>query len=120
MNVMRSVVILLMCSLVIPGCARKPDDAALADAIKARLFSDATLKGESVAITVQNGEATLIGEVSSNDARQRVVDLAQDVSGVVKVTDSLQVKPYSTEPGLPPAGQSSSPESACMQRSSAS
>lgn len=106
MNVMRSVVILLMCSLVVPGCARKPDDAALADAIKARVFSDATLKAESIAITVNNGEATLIGEVSSNDARQRVVNLAQLVPGVVKVNDSLEVKPQSAaDPAFPPPSQ---------------
>lgn len=115
MTVKRSVVIALMCSLVWLGCARKPDDAALSDAIKARLFSDATLKGEPIAITVNNGEATLSGEVSSDAVRQQIVSMAQLVPGVSKVNDSLQVKPAAaalaeplpTEaPSLPPPAAS--------------
>jgi len=91
-----------MCVLVSTGCARKPDDAALADAIKAKLFSEATLKGESIGITVNHGEATLIGDVSSDDARQRIVNLAQLVPGVTKVNDSLQIKPQGVADSIVP------------------
>jgi hypothetical protein len=106
-------VVLLMCVLVSAGCGRKPDDAALADTIKAKLFSDATLKGESIGITVNNGEATLVGDVSSDDARQRVVNLVQLVPGVTKVNDSLQVSPKSVaEPTFPPPASPSTPNSA--------
>jgi hypothetical protein len=92
MNKWRSLAILLMCVLMCSvGCGRKPDDAAIADSFKAQLFSDAALKSEPIGITVNNGEATLTGEVSSNEVKQKVLSMAQVIPGVVKVNDSMQV-----------------------------
>ena len=87
---------------VLCGCSRKPDDTAIADTMKAQLFSDAGLKTEPIGITVNNGEATLTGEVSSNEVRQKVVSMAQIVPGVVKVNDSMQVAGVLAE-AAPPA-----------------
>ena len=54
----RSLAILLMCVLLSSvGCSRKPDDTAIADSLKAQLFSDAALKNEPVSITVNNSES---------------------------------------------------------------
>src|SRR5688572_28337434 len=99
----RSLGIVLLCVLLGSfGCARKPDDAAIANTIKAQLFSDATLKTEPVAIAVNNGEATLTGEVSSEAVRQQLITLAQVVPGVVKVNDALQIKPLAFSETVPP------------------
>jgi hypothetical protein len=103
MNRWRSLVILLVCVLLCSvGCGRKPDDTAIADTMKAQLFSDAALKTEPIGITVTNGEATLTGEVSSNEVRQKVISMAQVVPGVVKVNDSMQVAGALAE-AAPPA-----------------
>src|SRR5262245_54379408 len=105
MNRGRSLVILLVCVLLCSvGCSRKPDDTAIADSLKAQLFSDAVLKNEPVGITVNNGEATLTGEVSSNEVRQKVLTMAQVIPGVVKVNDSMQVRSDVAEATPPPAG----------------
>ena len=101
----RSLAILLMCVLLSSvGCSRKPDDTAIADSLKARLFSDAALKNEPVSITVNKGEATLTGEVSSNEARQKILSMAQVIPGVVKVNDSMQVQGTPAEVAPPAAG----------------
>jgi hypothetical protein len=95
-------VILLTCVvLCFSGCSRKPDDTAIGNTIKAQLFSDATLKNEPIVITVSNGEATLTGEVSSNEIRQRVIDMTQAAPGVTKVNDSLQINPSALAAAVP-------------------
>jgi hypothetical protein len=105
MNRWRSLVILLMCVLLCSvGCSRKPDDTAIEDTLKAQLYSDATLKGEPVVITVNNGEATLTGEVSSNEVRQKVLSMTQVIPGVVKVNDAMQVAGVLAETAPPAAG----------------
>jgi len=105
MNKWRSLAILLMCVLLCSvGCSRKPDDTAIADSLKAQLFSDAALKNEPIGITVTNGEATLTGEVSSNEVRQKVLSMAQVIPGVVKVNDSMQVLGAPAEVAPPSAG----------------
>jgi len=117
MNKQRSLAILLMWALLCcVGCGRKPDDAAIADSFKAQLFSDAALKSEPIGITVTNGEATLTGEVSSNEVKQKVLSMAQVTPGVVKVNDSMQVAgapaenvPATTELAPSPTGAAPAP-----------
>jgi hypothetical protein len=85
------------------GCSRGPDDTAVTNSIKAQLFSDATLKNESIGITVNKGEATLTGEVSSDEVRQKIISMAQVVPGVSKVNDALQIRPAGLAEVIPPA-----------------
>jgi hypothetical protein len=79
--------------LCLSGCSKAPNDTAIADSVKAGLFSDPQLKTESIGINVNNGEVTLTGEVSSEAARQQVQSLVRGVAGVKNVNDQLQVKP---------------------------
>ena len=91
------------------GCSQRPDDTTISNDLKAQLFSDATLKSEAVAVGVNNGEATLTGEVSSEAVRQQIVAMAQVVPGVVKVNDGLQIKPAAFADAVPPAPGSPPP-----------
>jgi BON domain len=79
--------------LCLSGCSKAPNDTAIADSVKAGLFSDPQLKTESIGINVNNGEVTLTGEVSSEAARQQVQSLVRGITGVKNVNDQLQVKP---------------------------
>ena len=79
--------------LCLSGCSKAPNDTAIADSVKAGLFSDPQLKTESIGINVNNGEVTLTGEVSSEAARQQVQSLVRGIAGVKNVNDQLQVKP---------------------------
>jgi hypothetical protein len=87
------------------GCSRKPDDTAIADSIKARFFSDPKLKEEPIEITVTNGEATLLGDVSSDETRQRLLGLTQAVPGVTKVNDAMHIKPEALAESTPPPNE---------------
>jgi len=99
------------------GCAKSatetpnaPTDASIAEALKASFYSDPQLKGESVEIAVNNGEVTLSGEISNDSAHLQAYKLANELPGVKKVNDLLQVKPAaaaSALPAEPPAAASS-------------
>src|SRR4026207_2365168 len=92
-----SPILLVFVSLCLAACGRTPStpadtvpgDAALMDSIKVRLFNDPNLKVEPVVVTASNGEVTLSGEVSSEETRRQIVDLAQTSPGVTKVNDSM-------------------------------
>jgi len=92
----------LMLALVVSGfwgCAKSAEtptpttDASITDALKASLSSDSQLTGERVAVTVNNGEVTLSGEVSTDAAHLQAYKLANEIPGVKKVNDLLQVRP---------------------------
>jgi len=93
MKVKPILAIALAITILLVACSRKPDDAAVANTIKASLFSDPTTRAEPIQVTVKNGEASLMGDVSSEDAHQRVLSLTQGVRGVSKIHDSLHVLP---------------------------
>ena len=106
-----SPILLVFVSLCLAACGRTPStptetvpgDAALMDSIKVRLFNDSNLKVEPVVITASNGEVTLAGEVSSEETRRQIVELAQTAPGVTKVNDSMQIKPEATAGVIPAA-----------------
>ena len=117
-----SLTLLVFVSLCLAACGRTPStpadtvpgDAALMDSIKVRLFNDPNLKVEPVVVTASNGEVTLSGEVSSEETRRQIVDLAQTSPGVTKVNDSMQLKPEATAGAVPavpvaPARNSAAP-----------
>ena len=89
----RTAVIALAVIVLVAGCSSKPDDTFLANSIKASLFSDPALKSEPIQVTVVNGEATLVGDLSSEEARQRALSLTQGVPGILKINDSMHVVP---------------------------
>ena len=120
-----SLTLLVFVSLCLAACGRTPStpadtvpgDAALMDSIKVRLFNDPNLKVEPVVITASNGEVTLAGEVSSEETRRQIVELAQTAPGVTKVNDSMQLKPEATAGAIPavpvaPARNSAAPPAA--------
>ncbi len=97
------------------GCAKSaetpttPTDASITDTLKASVSSDSQLSSERIAVTVNNGEVTLSGEVSSDAAHLQAYKLANETAGVKKVNDLLQVRPTaaSAPPPEPPGVASS-------------
>src|SRR5262247_3522634 len=80
------------------GCSKSfqtptaPTDASITDTLKASLASDPQLSSERLAVTVNNGEVTLSGEVSSDAAHLQAYKLANETPGVKKVNDLIQVR----------------------------
>jgi BON domain/YMGG-like Gly-zipper len=98
---------LLLCILGLAACSKTtttgPTDASIAESLKAAFYSAPELKNDRVDITVNNGEVTLSGEVSSDAARLQAYKLANETPGIKKITDLMQVKSVlaAQEPPLP-------------------
>jgi BON domain-containing protein len=75
------------------GCSKAPTDSSVADTMKSSFYSDPQLKNDRVEVSVSHGEVTLAGEVSSESVRAQALKLANQTSGVRKVSDMMQVKP---------------------------
>ena len=72
------------------GYARS-DDRVRED-ICERLTEHGEIDARELEVTVQNGEVTLSGSISSRRAKRMVEDVAEDVSGVKDVHNQLRVK----------------------------
>jgi hypothetical protein len=105
--------ILLLGVALAAGCAKKPDDAALATSIKSQMFSDAQLKGASLQVTASGGEVTLSGAVPSDAAHLEAYKIASQTAGVARVKDEISVQ--QSQPA-PPAELSSADVQAPPER----
>lgn len=84
----------------------KPDDAAITTDIKAKMFSDPSLKAASVDVSVHNGEATLSGQVPDDGARLAAYKIASESKGVSKVNDQMTVQQSAQAAAVPPSSNS--------------
>ena len=96
-----SPLLILALSFALPfattGCQSAPkaaaDDATLRTALQSRIGSDGALSSEPIQTSVQNGVATLNGNVSSEAARSLAANDAAQVSGIRTVINNLTVAP---------------------------
>jgi hypothetical protein len=94
------------------ACSKGPDDTAIANDIKAKIFSDADLKAAAVDVAVKDGVVTLSGELASADLQLKLYKLAQGAAGVTKVDDQIRIQgaqlaEAQAAPGEPSAAQPS-------------
>jgi BON domain len=85
------------------ACSRGRSDSAIANDIKAKMFSDPQLKDSNLQIAVQNGEVTLSGQAASEAARYEAFKLASGTSGVKKVNDQTSIQAAQAAPPPAPA-----------------
>ena len=88
-----------------PKDYRRSDDRIRED-ISDRLTDDDRIDASEISVQVQNCEVTLTGTVTDRDQKRCAEDLAEGVSGVKEVTNSIRVS--RGQPGDRPAGASSS------------
>src|SRR3954469_14554717 len=77
------------------SAAAKVDDSTIKTRVETRLMNDATLKGDNIVVSVDNGVVTLSGTVHNQAQKDRAKQLAK-VSGVTDVDSKLEVE--STSP----------------------
>src|SRR5438094_1790686 len=75
------------------SCSRigKPSDDAITTDIKAKMFSDPTLKIATVDVVSKQGEVTLTGQVPDDAARLAAYKIASETKGVSRVNDQMSV-----------------------------
>jgi BON domain len=71
------------------SCSRLRSDDAIATDIKARMFSDTSLKSANINVGVKDGIVTLSGEVSNDGTRLAAEELAKATKGVTRVDDQI-------------------------------
>ncbi|MGH9708908.1 MAG: BON domain-containing protein, partial [Candidatus Acidiferrales bacterium] len=77
--------------LLVAGCAKAPNDAAIVTNIKSQMFSDAQLKNATLQVTSEKGVVTVSGDVPSDAARLDAYKIATQTPGVTKVNDQMSV-----------------------------
>src|SRR6266850_2370949 len=75
------------------SCSRigKPSDDAITTDIKAKMFSEPSLKAATVDVVSKQGEVTLTGQVPDDAARLAAYRLASETKGVSRVNDQMSV-----------------------------
>lgn len=81
----------LLAFALVVGCSKAPNDATIVTNIKSQMFSDAQLKDASIEVASHNGEVTLSGTVSSDEAHFDAYKIATQIPGVTKVNDQITV-----------------------------
>jgi hypothetical protein len=96
----RAPLLILALSLALPfattGCKSAPkvaDDASLNSALQSRISGDGAIASEPIQASVQNGVATLTGNVSSEAARSLAANDAAQVTGIRTVVNNLTIQP---------------------------
>lgn len=67
------------------------DDATLTARVKAALLDDDKIDGTQINVNVFDGKVTLDGRATSEEERQRAVQIAQQVPGVRGVQNTIRV-----------------------------
>lgn len=101
---------ILALALGFNGCKSAPpatpvDDASLSAAVQSRIAADTSLGTSSINSSIQNGVATLDGNVSSDAARALAAADAAQIAGIKTVVNNLTVQ----QPAPPPAAAVSTP-----------
>jgi hyperosmotically inducible protein len=73
------------------ACAQS--DAGVTTAVKAKLVADDTVKANKIDVDTKDRVVTLKGEVDTDIARARAVELARATNGVRDVVDQMVVAP---------------------------
>ena len=69
----------------------KRSDDRIADEVNEALTEDELLDASDIEVSVENGEVTLSGTVTSRHAKRRAEDLAESCSGVIDVHNRLKL-----------------------------
>jgi len=75
--------------------SKEATDAVLFRAVQKRLLEDEKLEGVAVSAQVSDGVVTLRGEVPDPKLRDRALEIARGVPGVVEVRSEIRVAPES-------------------------
>jgi hypothetical protein len=96
------------------ACNAERHDAAVNQAVMAKISEDPQLARNSVNVETEHGHVTLTGEVMTEDQRQIAAQRAQEVKGVKAVTNNIQIAvssppPSTTAPENPTPPSAESP-----------
>jgi BON domain len=107
------------------SCSHPRSDDAITTDIKARMFSDPSLKSANINVAVKDGIVTLSGEVTNDGTRLTAEELAKSTKGVKRVDDqivavTLPAVPLNSMENPPAAPEPARPEARHKHRAARS
>jgi len=88
-NVVGAIGLVLIAALA--GCG-ETKDATIAGTVKTKLAADDQVKAVEINVDTAHGVVTLTGNVDSQAAKDRALQIARDTKGVVQVKDMISVR----------------------------
>lgn len=85
-----SLLLLFVTCAMLLACAQT--DAGLTTKVKSKLAADDVVKAHEINVDTQEGVVTLTGNVDTEDAKQRAIQLARETEGVKDVQDMISVQ----------------------------
>jgi hyperosmotically inducible periplasmic protein len=85
-----SVVVLAAGLSLVMSCAST--DVGISSKVKSKLAADDVVKASQIEVETRNGVVTLTGNVDSEEAKERALQLAKDTKGVVSVVDMIAAR----------------------------
>jgi BON domain len=114
-------VLLLIAFSIAVGCSKAPNDAQIANHIKAKIKADSGLQGKQLAAQYANGSVTLSGVVDNDAQRKAAAGYASSEPGVKQVVNNLQVAsstpPAQSAQAAPPPAEGPKPVSHHQKKS---
>lgn len=86
------------------SCSKSTSDDAIANDIKAKLYSDQTTKTANINVAVKSGAVTLTGDVPTAEVALEAMRVANGTPGIRSVSDQLTMNGAPAENQLPNAG----------------
>jgi hypothetical protein len=105
---------LLAIALGFVGCSKGgPTDDEITKSIQSAYYADPQVRNDQINVAVKNGEVTLSGTVATDADHMQAYKLANQVAGVKKIDDQLQVNTAQVAPSQetapPPAETRAAP-----------
>ena len=85
-----SLMVLVAGLFLVMSCAST--DTGITTKVKAKLAADGVVKASQIEVATSNGVVTLTGNVDSEEAKDRALNLARDTDGVVNVVDMISAR----------------------------
>jgi hyperosmotically inducible protein len=93
----------LAACVLLAGCA---SDQVIEAKVKGKLAADADIKAAEITVTAKDQVVTLRGNIDSETAKEKALQLARETSGVTTVIDEIAVRTAETEGDAPDSGRS--------------
>jgi len=95
---------LVLFAALLGGCGGTKD-ATVTGTVKTKLAADAQVKAGEINVDTANGVVTLTGNIDSQEAKDRALQIARDTTGVREVKDMISVRSGSASGDAPSPGR---------------
>ena len=97
------VLVAVAAALTFISCASP--DTVITTKLKAKMMADEVVRPYTVEVETHNGVVTVTGNINSQDAHDRILQLARETKGVTNVVDMISVKTAAGEGNAPEPGR---------------